>query len=99
MVRLQALATIVPHILQADPADGLVSGVVGILGALALLLNAGSMFVHQLGENTLTLSQSGSLGTVEPAVGICRGRRSTELDLLREKEVPDPLSRRQEGAP
>src|SRR6056297_2470356 len=99
MVRLQALATIVPHILQADAADGPVSGLVGVLGALAFLLNAVSMFVHQFGENTLALGPSGTLGPIEPALGIFRGRAPSQLDLLREKEVPDPLCRRQKGAP
>ena len=45
---------------QANPADGLVSGVVGVFRAFTLFLNAGPVFLNQIGEHALALRKSQS---------------------------------------
>jgi hypothetical protein len=51
MVGLQTLPTVIPNSLEADPADGLVSRVVGVLGALALFLDPGPVLLDQISED------------------------------------------------
>jgi len=59
MVGLQSLATVIPNRLEADPADCLVPRIVGVLGAFALFQDPGPVLLDQIGEDALTLSESG----------------------------------------
>jgi hypothetical protein len=59
MVCLQALATVVTNCLEADPADGLVSRIVSVLGAFTFFLDPVPVLLDQIREDALTLSDSG----------------------------------------